>query len=241
MSFIRPSVFGVISGSFLVVFLMATTMTYAETIAVIGTGDVGSALGPRFASLGHEIIYGSRTPDSDHVRALVAETGDGASATTQAEAAGQADIVLLALPWTVAEAVVIGLGDLTGKILIDPINPRIVDEEGWADYPTYTSNAERIQILAPGAQVVKAFSTISVDTMIDVMLVDHLITIPLAGNDAEAKAVVAEICEGLGYETLDFGPVRYAHILEGMYLLRVNSRLNEEFFEWAYPRTRRPR
>jgi predicted dinucleotide-binding enzyme len=240
MSSIRRSVFWLISGGFLAFSLVVTTMTHAETIAVIGTGDVGSALGPRFASLGHEIVYGSRTPDSDHVRALVAKTGDGASATTQVEAARQADIVLLALPWTVAEAVVIGLGDLTGKILIDPINPRTVDDEGWVDYPTYTSSAERIQILAPGAQVVKAFSTISVDTMIDVTLVDHPITIPLVGNDAEAKAVVAEICEALGYETLDFGPVRYAHILEGMYLLRVNSRLNEEFFEWTYPRSRRP-
>ena len=241
MSFIRRGILLLVSGSFLVFSFMATTKSYAETIAVIGTGAVGSALGPRFASLGHEIVYGSRTPDSDHVRELVAETGDRASAATQAEAVRNADIVMLALPWTVAEEVVLGLGDLTGKILIDPINPRTVDDEGWADYPTYTSNAERIQILAPGAKVVKAFSTISVDTMIDVTLVDHPITIPLAGNDAEAKTVVAEICEGLGYETLDFGSVRFAHIIEGMYLLRANSRINEEFFEWAYPRSRRPR
>lgn len=241
MSFIRRSFIGLISSGIIAFSLMAPAATYAETIAVIGTGSVGSALGPRFASLGHDIVYGSRTPDSEHVRALVAATGDGASATTQAEAARQADMVLLALPWTVAEEVVIGLGDLTGKILIDPINPRTVDDEGWTDFPTYTSNAERLQILAPGAKVVKAFSTISVDTMIDVTLVDHPITIPIVGNDAEAKAIVAEICEALGYETLDFGPVRYAHILEGMYLLRVNSRLNDEFFEWSYPRSRRPR
>ena len=150
-----------------------------------------------------------------------------------------ADIVVLALPWTVAEEVVLSLGDLTGKILIDPINPRVVDEDGWADYPTYTSNAERIQILAPGAHVVKAFSTISVDTMIDLTLVDHPITIPLAGNDAAAKAVVAEMCEALGFETLDFGSVRYAHIIEGLYLLRVNSRLKDVYFEWNYPKSQR--
>jgi len=241
MSVIRRTVLGLLSGTIFLFSLAAPAVVYAETIAVIGTGAVGSALGPRFASLGHEIVYGSRSPERDDVQALVAATGDGASATTPAEAASQADIVLLALPWTVAEEVVIGLGDLTGKILIDPINPRTVDDEGWVDFPTYTSNAERIQILAPGAKVVKAFSTISVDTMIDVTLVDHPITIPLVGNDADAKAVVAEICEALGYETLDFGSVRYAHILEGMYLLRVNARLTEEYFEWNYPRSRRPR
>ncbi len=126
----------------------------AETIAMIGTGQFGSALGPRLASLGHEIVYGSRSPDREDVRALVAATGEGASATTPSAAASQADIVVIALPWDVAEEVVRGLGDLSGKIIIDPINPRIVGEDGLADYPTYTSNAERIQNLAPNAKAV---------------------------------------------------------------------------------------
>ena len=213
----------------------------AETIAMIGTGAVSSALGPRFASLGHRIVYGSRSPDRDDVQALVAATGAGASATTPLAAASQADIIVIALPWDVAEEVVRGLGDLSGKIIIDPINPRIVGEDGFADYPTYTSNAERIQNLVPNARVVKAFSTISADTMIDPGLVDHPLTIPLVGNDPEAKAVVAEICEALGFETLDFGPVRYAHIVEGLYLLRINARRYDEYFEWNYPRSRRSR
>jgi len=207
----------------------------AETIAMIGTGEVSSALGPRLASLGHEIVYGSRSPEREDVQALVAATGTRASATTPAEAARQAGIVVIGLPWNVAEEVVRGLGDLSGKIIVDPINPRIVDEDGFADYPTYTSNAERIQNLAPAARVVKAFNTISANTMIDPGILGHPVTIPLVGNDAEAKAVVAEICAALGFETLDFGPVRYAHILEGLYLLRANSRLYDQYFEWSYP------
>ncbi len=166
---------------------------------------------------------------------MVAATGAGASAATPAEAARQADIVLIGLPWDVAEEVVLGLGDLSGKIIIDPINPRIVGEDGFADYPTYTSNAERIQNLAPDARVVKAFNPISVNTMIDPSVLGFPVTIPLVGNDAEAKAVVAELCEALGFETLDFGPVRYAHILEGLYLLRANSRLYDQHFEWSFP------
>jgi len=71
--------------------------------------------------------------------------------------------------------------------------------------------------------------------MIDPDILGHPVTIPLVGNDAEAKAVVAELCQALGFETLDFSPVRYAHILEGLYLLRANSRLYDQFFEWSYP------
>ena len=83
--------------------------------------------------------------------------------------------------------------------------------------------------------VVKAFNTISVNTMIDPSVLGFPVTIPLAGNDSGAKAVVAEICEALGFATLDFGPVRYAHILEGLYLLRANSRLYDHHFEWSFP------
>ena len=216
-------------------FALFANSLLAETVAVIGTGSVGGTLGPRFASLGHEVVYGSRSPESAEVQALVKATSDSASATTQAAAAQQADIVLLAVPWNVAEEVVINLGDLSGKIIIDPINPRVVGEDGYRDYPTYVSNAERIQSLAPHAKVVKAFSTISSDTMRDPELVGHAVTIPLAGNDGEAKAKVAEILHQLGYETIDFGEVRYAHIIEGLYLLRSNARLKDVYFEWHYP------
>ena len=212
----------------------------AETIAVIGTGSVGSALGPRFAATGHTVVYGSRTPEREDVQALVAATSGDASATMPPQAAQAADIVLLAVPWSVAEDVLVSLGDLSGKIIIDPINPRAVDEQGWRDYPSHISNAERMQALAPRSMVVKAFSTFSSETMIDPGMADHPVTIPLAGNDAEAKARVAEICELLGFASIDFGPVRFAHIIEGLYLLRANARQNDINFEWNYVIGARP-
>jgi predicted dinucleotide-binding enzyme len=221
--------------------LVAPVIARAETIAVIGTGSVGSSLGPRFAEIGHTVVYGSRSPDREDVQALVAATGESASVATPSEAAGMADIVLLAVPWEVAEDVLVSLGDLSGKIIMDPINPRVVDEDGWRDYPTYISNAERLQALAPRSMVVKAFSSISADTMRDPTIVDHPVTIPLVGNDADAKAVIAEICQQLGFETIDFGPVRYAHIVEGLYLLRSNARLSDIYFEWHYPERKRAR
>ncbi len=219
---------------------VAPTIVSAETIAVIGTGSVGSALGPRFAELGHTVVYGSRTPEREDVQALVAATSGDAAATTPPQAAAMADIVLLAIPWNVAEDVLVSLGDLSGKIIIDPINPRVEDKDGWRDYPSFISNAERLQALAPRSMVVKAFSTFSSATMIDPGMADHPVTIPLAGNDAEAKARVAEICAALGFASIDFGPVRFAHIIEGLYLLRANARLNDIYFEWNYAISERP-
>jgi hypothetical protein len=88
-----------------------------RTVAVIGTGDMGDSLGPRLAELGFRIIYGSRDPGNEKVRALVERTGNGASAATPVEAAQQGDIVLTLVPWPPMETVAQNLGDLDGKIV----------------------------------------------------------------------------------------------------------------------------
>ena len=221
-------------------FLISSVLPLAghgETIALIGTGDVSAAFGPRLVELGHRVVYGSRSPERPDVQDLVRETGGDASAALPGDAAAQADIVMLNVPWSVAEEVVLGLGNLADKIIIDPVNPRIVDGNGFRDYPTYTSNAERIQNLAPRAFVVKAFNTISADTMRDPSVPGHPVTIPLAGNDAAAKQTVLDLVEALGYEAVDLGPVRYAHIVEGLYLLRTNARdVLGQHFEYHFRR-----
>jgi hypothetical protein len=102
--------------------LMLTLPAQAAKIAVIGTGNVGSALGPEFAALGHTIVYGSRTPTEKDVTDLVAKTGHGATATTQPEAVKGADIVVLAVPGNLAVQITQSLGDLSGKVIIDPTN-----------------------------------------------------------------------------------------------------------------------
>jgi len=65
-------------------------------VALIGTGRVGSALGPRITALGMRVVYGSRDPDRADVRQLVQKTGNGASATSTGESVTDADIVVLA-------------------------------------------------------------------------------------------------------------------------------------------------
>jgi NADPH-dependent F420 reductase len=195
----------------------------AETIAVIGTGNVGAALGQRLATAGHEVVYGSREPGRDSIRSLVAATGHAARAMTQREAAQAADIVILAVPWEIVEPLTRELGDLSGRIIIDPTNPRVIADDGLRDYAFEGSNAERIQALAPGAHVVKALSSLGYLTMLDPASARSPVSVPIAGDDADAKRVVAGLVADIGFEPLDVGPLRYAHVIEGLHYLRYTA------------------
>ncbi len=195
----------------------------AETIAIIGTGNVANGLGPQFAKLGHTVVYGSRDPSRDEVITLVESTGNGASASTPAEAAAGANIVVLAVPGGVIETVTNSLGDLAGKIIIDPTNPLRRREDGLFEMSVETSNAELIQGWAPDAFVVKAFNTLNWRTMADPDSAGGPVSIPLVGDNAEAKAAVASLVEGIGLEPIDVGPIRHGHIVEGMLILWLNN------------------
>jgi predicted dinucleotide-binding enzyme len=208
----------------LIVGLTVLAPVSAETIAIIGTGQVANALGPRFAELDHDIVYGSRNPSQDEVRQLIARTGHGASATTPPEAAAMADIVVLAVPGMAIETVTKSIGDLSGKIIIDPTNALRRGDDGFFELGVETSNAELIQGWAPNAYVVKAFNTLNWRTMLDPESAGGPVSIPLVGDSAEAKAVVATLVEGIGLEPIDLGPVRYAHFVEGMLILWINNR-----------------
>jgi NADPH-dependent F420 reductase len=204
--------------------LAAAGHAAAETVALIGTGNVGAALGRRFAEKGHTVIYGSRNPGEADVTALVRETGHGAQALAPADAAARSRVVVLAVPWTAAEEVARGLGDLSGKIVVDPTNPRVQAPDGFADYPPLPdSNAERIARAAPGSHVVKAFSTLGFETMLDPRVAKSPVTIPLVGDDRAAKAVVAGLVRDIGLEAEDVGPLRHARIIEGLHYLRANA------------------
>ncbi len=198
----------------------------ADTIAVIGTGDVGHALGVSFAKQGHTIVYGSRKPDRGSVQDLVEETGHGATATTQAEAVVGADIVVLAVPGMLVEEITLSLGDLSGKIIIDPTNPlqrSLLTLKHGVD----TSNAEIIQAAAPDADVVKAFNTLNWKTMMEPDESGGPVSVPLAGDSGSAKRKVAKLVEGMGLDPIDVGGIENAHWIEGMLILWINNRISD--------------
>ncbi len=195
----------------------------ADTIAIIGTGDVAHALGVEFAAQGHTIVYGSRKPDRGSVQDLVGETGHGATATTQPEAVVGADIVVLAVPGMLVEEITLSLGDLSDKIIIDPTNPlkrSLLTLKHGVD----TSNAEIIQAAAPDADVVKAFNTLNWRTMMEPDESGGPVSIPLAGDSGSAKRKVAKLAEGMGLDPIDVGGIENAHWIEGMLILWINNR-----------------
>jgi predicted dinucleotide-binding enzyme len=192
-----------------------------EVVAVIGTGRVGAALGPQFAKLGHRVVYGSRDPGSDRVKALVAKTGADAKADSPPRAAAGAQIIVLAVPWKATEDTVKALGDLSGKTLIDATNPLKFGPGPQIGMAVETSGGELIQGWAPQAKVVKAFNAVGYSIMADPTSAGGPVTIPLAGDDAAAKKRVADLVEHMGFETVDVGTIRNARYLEGMAILYI--------------------
>ena len=199
----------------------------ADTIAVIGTGEVAHALGIEFAAQGHAIVYGSREPERDSVQDLVAETGHGATATTQLEAVTGADIVVLAVPGLLVEEITLSLGDLSGKIIIDPTNPLERGSQGLR-HTVDTSNGEIIQAAAPDAKVVKAFNSLNWKTMMDPDESGGPVSIPLAGNSDRAKQKVSALVEGMGLDPIDLGGIENARWIEGMLILWINNRYGSD-------------
>ncbi len=206
----------------------------AETIGIIGTGDVAGALGPAWAEAGHTIVYGSRTPQADKVQTLVAKTGSDTRATTPPEAAAAADVIVLAVPAEVAVSVLQGLGDVAGKPVIDPTNAFDIGEDRLAVRTTERSVGEALQAAAPDAHVVKAFNAIWYGTMADPARAGGPVTIPMVGDNDEAKAVVAELITDIGFAAADLGPIRYAEELEGMLIVWMNARLNGRAFNYYF-------
>jgi len=213
-----------------VILLLIWFPASAERIAVIGTGNVAAALGPEFAAQGHVVVYGSRDPSRANVAELVARTGNGASATTPAASVRGADIVLLAVPGAYAVDIATSLGDLTGKIVIDPTNNYV--REGVPRLAADTSNGEALQAALPGARVVKAFNTLNWRQMVEPASSGGPVSIPLVGNDADAKSAVAALVAGMGLEPVDVGPIANAGHVEGMLVLWAYARLDGRPFNY---------
>lgn len=195
-------------------------------IAIIGIGNVGGALAQGLAGKGHDLVLGARRPDAPEVAALAAATG--ATAALPAAAAATADLVILALPWTSAEAAVRDLGDLSGRIVIDCTNPLGMTADGLGLTMGFTtSGGETVAGWLPGTRVVKTLNQVGAELM---ARNDHLPLRPvmfMAGDDPSAKAAVAGVLRDLGFAPQDAGPLVRARLLEPFGMLWISQMLTQ--------------
>jgi 8-hydroxy-5-deazaflavin:NADPH oxidoreductase len=193
-------------------------------IAIIGTGTVGSALARGLKKSTHRVVLGARDLADRATRDLAVEVG--AELKSQAEAAGSAELVILALPWNVAEAATKALGDLSGKIVIDCMNP--IGMTGGALgllLGHSTSGGETVASWLPGAHVVKTLNQVGAEMMADNAGLPHRPVMFMAGDDAQAKAKVAAVLSDLGFEPLDAGDIARSRLLEPFGMVWINQAL----------------
>lgn len=190
-------------------------------IGIIGSGNVGGALGGRWAKLGHEVTFGTRDPQGMEKQQLAAKASGKTRAASFADTARENDVLLLAIPWQVTQQVIQGLGDLHGKILIDATNPLLPDLSGLT-LGTTTSAAEHVAGWARGAKVVKAFNTVGANIMENPAFEGHRPVMFYCGDDADAKQVVAKLISELVFEPVDAGPLAQARLLEPFALLWIS-------------------
>ena len=171
-------------------------------VAVLGKGNVGSAL-----ARGLSRSY-------SQVQAV------GNDKAAQRQAASQAEIVFLAVPFPAIDDVVKNVGEaLNGKVVADVTNALDASMNWAVGYST--SGAEELQKKLPRARVVKAFNTVFAQHMDSGQVGTKRLTALVAGDDAAAKEAVLTLAKELGFETVDAGPLKNARLLEPLGYLNI--------------------
>ncbi len=190
----------------------------AVKVAVIGgTGSFGLACARRLKEAGHEVVIGSR--DAARAAAAAAELGVGGA--TNADAAASADLVLLA---TKADAALETARELSEAVGTTPILSVAAElrftPAGVLPAPEPTSLAERIQEVVDGPVVAGLHSLAARNLGGDEAPEEDAL---VCGDDADAKAVVLELAQGLtSGRAIDCGPLASARALEGLTAVIVN-------------------
>ncbi len=189
-------------------------------IAVIGTGNMGRAITTRALAGGHDVtLIGS---DHESARQLAAELAERGSESVEAGDTPAGGVVVLAVWYPTSVDVVRQLGDqLDGKVVVDITNP--IDTSSFEPITVDAGSAaeELAAALPEGVQVVKAFNTTFAGTLESGEVAGQQLDVLIAGDDASAKAKVAELVESSGLRAIDAGPLRRARQIEGLGYLHM--------------------
>jgi predicted dinucleotide-binding enzyme len=182
------------------------------TIAIIGLGNMGKGLASRLSGKA-DLVLGVRDPAAADLSAF------GAPVTTAENAAAQADVVVLALPY--GEALKFAASPaLAGKVVVDISNPVKPDYSGLT-LGHSSSAAEEIQKVAPAAKVVKAFNTIFAGLFSAPAASTANVPVFVAGNDETAVATVAKLAQDAGFKAETVGGLDGARLVEPVGMLNI--------------------
>jgi predicted dinucleotide-binding enzyme len=205
-------------------------------IGVLGSGPVGRSLGAGFATNGHDIKLGSRTPEKEEVQDWLKTTKGKVTAGTFSEAAAHGESIILCSLGEAAENVIklAGTKNFDGKLVIDATNP-LDFSKGMPPglfLGTTDSLGERVQRMLPNAKVVKCFNIVNNQTMTNPEMKEGLPDMIICGNDEGAKRQVATLLKEFGWgEPIDIGAIDGARWLEAYTALWV--RLAMKLGSWS--------
>jgi predicted dinucleotide-binding enzyme len=173
------------------------------TFGIIGAGGIGQAFARQLVRIGKEVmVANSRGPES--LEPLRKELGPKLIPVSAREAAS-ADIVMLSVTWKQIKSALAGLPEFGGRIVIDAMNPVLMPEFKFADLGGRTSSAI-VAEQVPGARLVKSLNTLTPELLsADPRQNGGRRVMFMAGDDADAKAVVAKLLDTIGFAPVDLG------------------------------------
>lgn len=182
-------------------------------IGIIGSGNVGSAIGRVWAVGGHPVMFSSR--NLEHDKQLAAGIGANASAGTPAEAATFGEVLLFAVPYGALPEVGKELASqIKGKVIIDACNPFPNRDGEIANQARAIGAGKMSAQLLPGARIVRAFNAIGAASMGDAHEHPGKVGMPIAGDDKQAIEIASRLIREIGYE-----PVLVGGSDKGKYLM----------------------
>lgn len=174
-------------------------------IGIVGSGDIGSALGRLWARAGHKVLF-SFSHDKQKLERLAEECGNGARAATPYEAVSLSEVVLFSVPWTQVDEALKQIGRFDGETVIDATNPYLDEEMHVQEFGENTSSSEEIARKLEGAKVIKAFNTLRDETLREKS--GQGLVIFYAGDYPLMKTKIAQLIRDAGFVPYDAGPLR---------------------------------
>lgn len=186
-------------------------------IAIIGAGNIGTALGKKWMAAGHDVVFGVRNTGANNK----AEGKAQMRLASVSDAAVVSDVILLATPAQAVTDVISQIGDAAGKIIIDATNTMRQQADGYR-------TAFDALIALTKAEVVKCFNTTGFENMDNTVYHGKAIDMFMAGDSTAAKSVAKELALQTGFgDCINFGGAGEVYLLEQLAICWINLAIRQ--------------